>query len=145
MAFRFSLATVLRYRESLEKREELELQKLLLECARIRREIDRVTEEIANAQEARSKAMLQPVPALHIQTMLNAIDSMTDRRKALAVSLDAVEQDRERQAQKYQVAHRDRQMLTDMRERYHDAYEQEHDRAQQKMLDDLFAARAQRG
>lgn len=145
MAFRFSLATVLRYRESLEKREELELQKLLLECARIRREIDRVTEEIANAQAARSKAMLQPVPALHIQTMLNAIDSMTDRRKALAVSLDAVEQDRERQAQKYQVAHRDRQMLTDMRERYHYAYEQEHDRAQQKMLDDLFAARAQRG
>jgi len=145
MAFRFSLATVLRYRESLEKREELELQKLLLECARIRREIDRINEEIAKAHEARSKAMLQPVAALHIQTMLNAIDSLIDRRKALSASLGVVEQQREQQAQKYQAVHRDRQMLTDMCKRYHDAYEQERDRAQQKMLDDLFAARAQRG
>ncbi len=145
MAFRFPLATVLRYRESIEKREELELQKLFLECARIRREIDRLTEDIANTQEARSKAMLQPVMAVHIQTMLNAIDALADRRKALATSLDAVEQERELQAKKYHAAHRDRQMLSDMHERHREAYEQERDRAQQKVLDDIFAARAQRG
>jgi flagellar export protein FliJ len=145
MAFRFPLATVLRFRESIEKREELALQKLLLESARIRRELDRLAEEIAKAQETRSKAMLQPLAAVHIQMMLNAIDSLADRRKTLTASLEAVEQERARQTQKYQAAHRDRLMLSDMCDRHRDAYEQERARAQQKMLDDLFAARAQRG
>lgn len=145
MAFRFSLETVLRFRESVEKREELALQKLLLESARIHREIDKLTAEIAGAHEARNKAMQQPVMAVHLQMMLNQIDSVADRKKTLTKSLDALEEERAIQTKKYQVAHRERQMLSDMRDRQHAAYDQEHARVQQKFLDDIFATRAQRG
>ena len=44
----------------------------------------------------------------------------------------------------YQLAHRNRQMLTDMSTRQREAYDQERVRAEQKFLDDIFAARLQR-
>ncbi|MGB6742740.1 MAG: hypothetical protein WBE38_03710, partial [Terracidiphilus sp.] len=91
MAFRFALATVLRFRESVEKREELALQKILLEMARVRREIERLTAEIAAAQEARNQAMQNPLPASHIQGMLNEMDAATERRKTLRESLESLE------------------------------------------------------
>lgn len=144
MAFRFSLATVLRYRESLEKREEVALQKVLLEMARIRREVTHLEAEIASAQEARSKALLHPIAAAEVQMMLRSVEAMEDRKKALIASLHALEPTRLTQMKKYQAAHRDRQMLSDMCARQLDAYEQERTRAQQKFLDDIFAARAQR-
>lgn len=144
MAFRFSLATVLRFRESIEKREELALQKLLQEMARARREIERLTDEIAAGHEARNQAMRDPLPASHIQGMLNEIDVAAESRKSLRAVLDALERQHQLQTKKYQAAHRDRQMLSDMRTRKRDVYEQERDRATQKFLDDIFAARSHR-
>jgi flagellar FliJ protein len=144
MAFRFSLATVLRFRASVEKREDLALQRIILEMARIRREIERLTAEIASRDGARIKAMRDPRPAFHLQTMLIEINATADRRTALFESLAALERQREIQTKAYQAAHRDRQMLSDMSARQRDAYDQDQIRAQQKFLDDIFAARAQR-
>jgi len=145
MGFRFSLAAVLRFRESVEKREELALQKLLLEMSRIRREIERLNAEIVRAHQARNQAMQTPLAAVHLQSMLKEIDTIADRRKALIASLANLDREREIQTKKYQAAHRDRQMLSDMQAKQLDVYEQERTRAQQKFLDDIFAARAQRG
>lgn len=144
MAFRFSLATVLRFRESVEKREELALQKLLLEMARVRRQIEQATEEIAAAQTARNNAMRQALPALQLQSMIYDANLAVDRRKALLSSLEALDQQRIAQTDVYQTAHRDRQMLSDMATRQRDAYDQERARAEQRFLDDIFAVRAQR-
>jgi flagellar export protein FliJ len=145
MAFRFSLAAVLRFRESVEKREELALQKIILEIARTRIEIERQTEEIGAAQEAINKAMQKPISAYHLQGLLNAVSVIVNRKKALVESLVPLERKREMQMKAYQAAHRDRQMLSDMATRQRGAYEQAQARAQQKFLDDIFAARAQRG
>jgi flagellar FliJ protein len=144
MAFRFSLTTVLRFRESVEKREELALQKIVLEIARTRMQIERLTEEIAAAQEAINKALQKPISALHLQGMLNSANVIVDRKKALNESLVPLERKREMQVKAYQAAHRDRQMLSDMATRQRDVYEHAQARAQQKFLDDIFAARAQR-
>jgi flagellar FliJ protein len=144
MAFRFSLATVLRFRESVEKREELALQKILLEMARVRREIERITADIAAAHEARNRAMQNPLPASHVQGMLNDAEVAKERRKNLLQALAGLEKQHQLQTQKYQASHRDRQMLSDMRARKQDVYEQERARATQKFLDDIFAARSHR-
>ena len=142
MAFRFSLATVLRFRESVEKREELALQKILMEMARIRREIEQVNAAIATAQNARNEAMQNPLPASHLQDMLSEIEAAVVRRDKLRETLQALDRQRVLQTQRYQAAHRDRQMLSDMRTRQRDAYEQQQARATQKFLDDIFAARS---
>jgi flagellar export protein FliJ len=144
MAFRFSLATVLRFRESVERREELALKKIILEIAWTRIEIERVSGEVALAQEAINKALQKPISAYHLQGLLSAANAIVDRKKALIESLAPLERKRDVQMKAYQSAHRDRQMLSDMAKRQRDAYEHEQARAQQKFLDDIFAARAQR-
>ncbi|HVU47676.1 MAG TPA: flagellar FliJ family protein [Terracidiphilus sp.] len=143
MAFRFSLATVLRFRENVEKREELALQKILVEMAHVQREITHINAAITSAHNACNETMQSPVPASHIQDMLSDIEAAVDRRNKLIESLRALDRQRTVQMQKYQSAHRDRQMLSDMRTKQRDAYEQVQARAQQKFLDDIFAARAQ--
>jgi len=144
MAFRFSLATVLRFRESVEKREELALQKLLLEMAAVRRDIENLTREIARAQAARNKALEQPLPAFQLQGMLQEIDRAVEKRKALLETLGRLEQQRKTQTANYRAAHRNREMLSDVAARQREAYDRGRERAQQKFLDDIFAARAQR-
>jgi len=143
MAFRFSLATVLRFRESVEKREELALQKILLEMARVRREIEKIETTIAASHKARNEAMQETLPASIIQDMIRDIESAMARRNKLLESLRALDRQRAIQTQKYQTAHRDRQMLSDMQIKQRDLYDLERARAEQKVLDDIFAARAQ--
>src|ERR1700729_1989708 len=114
MGFQFSLATVLRFRESVEKREELNLQKVLVEIATTRRTIEKLTAHIEALQKARNEAMQKSIAALHLQSMLNETNTAIARRKALIQSLDALEQKRRAQMDLYQLAHRNRQMLSDM-------------------------------
>lgn len=144
MAFRFSLATVLLFRQSVEKREELALQKILMEMARTRKEIQEITTAIAAAHAARNQAMLSPLPASHVQDMLSDTDAAAERRKKLIESLAVLEREHQAQTKKYQAAHRDRQMLSDMQSRQREAYDQDRARATQKFLDDIFAARLHR-
>lgn len=145
MAFRFSLATVLRYRDSMEKREELALQKILVEIARTRLQVEQLTRQIARAQAAIEKTLEQPVSAAHLQIMVSEVEVLVAQRKTLSGSLAALDRQRALQMQAYQAAHRDRRMLSEMADRQRDAYEQGRLRREQKFVDDIFGARARRG
>lgn len=145
MAFRFSLATVLRYRDSMEKREELALQKILVEIARTRLQVEQLTRQIARAQAAIEKTLEQPVSAAHLQIMVSEVEVLVAQRKTLSGSLAALDRQRALQMQAYQAAHRDRRMLSEMADRQRDAYELGRVRREQKFVDDIFGARARRG
>jgi flagellar export protein FliJ len=144
LAFRFSLATVLRLRESIERREERALQKIQLEMARVSRQIEELTAKIAAGQMERDTALRQPIPAIHLQAMLGETQSATDARDALHATLRGLEEQRLKQLTIYQAAHRDHEMLIDMRNRQREAYLLEQTRMQQKYLDDIFIARRHR-
>ncbi|MGA8108009.1 MAG: hypothetical protein WBD46_05890 [Acidobacteriaceae bacterium] len=145
MGFRFPLASILRFRESVEHQEELELRKVQLEVAGVRRSVEQATLEIAIAQQARETAMQQPLPAAHLQSMLRAADVSIEKKKTLLATLQKLEEQSAEQMQRYQTAHRKRQMLSDLEARHQDGYELQQVKAQQKTLDDLFGARHQRG
>lgn len=144
MAFRFSLATVLGFRESIERREELALQKITLEIARTRLRIEELTAEITLAQESLDKAMRDPMTAFQLQIFMLGVDAVVARKKSLVDSLVPLEKQRELQLNAYQAAHRSRQILSEMADRQRAAYDLDRARAQQKFLDDLFASRAHR-
>jgi len=55
-----------------------------------------------------------------------------------------LEQEREKRMKLYQVAHRNREMLTDMLNKKRGIYEREWLRDEQKRLDDIFMARRHR-
>lgn len=145
MAFRFPLATVLRYRESLEKREEVALQKVQLEILQARRRIHQLDDEIAGAQQAREAKLRETISAFQLQAMLDDVNAALEQKRKLTEELEKLEQQRKERMKAYQAAHRGRQMLSDIRNRQQDAWELDAARRQQKMLDDLFALRSRRG
>lgn len=145
MAFRFTLEQVLRVRQSIERREELALQRAVLEVARVLRRIEELTEELAAANRKREEALKQPMQAYLLQGMDAEITAITEARQTMFDTLKIVQGQRDQQRKIYQAAHNGRQMLTDLEKEQRDQYELEEVKAQQRTLDDLFAARIQRG
>lgn len=144
MPFRFSLATVLRVRESLQRQEELKLQKIMVEMARLKRQIDQITVEIADAGNAEERAMRRPIPASQVQMLVWAKQAAIEKRAALERDRQALEQQRDQQMKIYHAAHRSCETLIDLRDSQRDAYEHEIAHTDQKRIDDMFVARRQR-
>ena len=145
MPFRFPLASVLRYRESLEKREEAALQKAQLEVARIRRGIEELTAEIARKCHNRDQEARQSVQANRLQLLQFEIDTTMQMRTILQQKLEISIRQRDKQMKLYRKAYSDRHILTELLEQKKTIYEQEQEKQQQKRLDDLVASRWQRG
>ena len=145
MGFRFPLASVLSLRESMERREELALKKILLDMAHVRREIEHLDAELAAAHRMREESLQRPIPAFQLQSMLRDADAAIERRRVLVESLAALERQRSEQTRVYQAAHCGRRMLSDLLEQQRDLWEQEQARNAQKVIDDVFASRSQRG
>ena len=118
------------------------LQKVLLGIARAHREIEQLNIAIAAAQDARNEAMQNPLPASHLLDVLNDIQAAVGRRNHLLDSLQTLDRQRVLQTQRYQAAHRDRQMLSDIKTKQRDTYDQLQARTEQKFLDDIFIARS---
>ena len=144
MAFRFSLASVLRVRESIEKREEVALLSIQLEVARVRRRIDELTNEMAKAWQDREEALRRTIPANRLQTMQAEMNAAAEARQVLVDSLKTLKRQRDAQMKVYRSAHMGRQMITDLYKQQKSAYEQEQLRIEQKAIDSVFAARWQR-
>lgn len=145
MGFTFSLASVLRLRESIEQREELTLQKLQYEVERVRASIDTLSAQQALAKKQRDDALLASTEAYRLQDMELGIQRAEEAKREMLQALEAAKAACDRQRKAYQAARRNREMLSDLRVEQRDAWEQERARMQQKWLDDLFAARFQRG
>ena len=144
MPFHFPLASVLRLRESIEKREEVALNKIQLEVARVRHRIDELADEMARAWQEREKALQKTIQANRLQTMQVELDAATETKRILSETMQTLKHQRAAQMKSYQNAHRQRQMLTDLFAQEKRAYELEQTRRQQKVLDDIMASRWQR-
>jgi len=144
MAFRFPLATVLRFRQSMERREELALQRILVEIAQNVRKIEQLNARIAEAQQTREETLRQPISAFQLQSMLSEVHIAAEQRRTLLVFLASLEQKRITQMAAYQAALQDRQTLSELEGKRREEYKVERERTQQKQVDDIFAARAHR-
>lgn len=144
MGFRFSLSSVLRLRESVERQEELSLQQAEAEVNRVQREIDELANQLAKAAEQRKEALRKAVPAYRLHAIEARITATTELRDGLLNTLQAARDQRDTRMRLYQLAHRNRQTLDDLRGQEQTAWSQEQNRSDQKLLDDIFAARWQR-
>lgn len=145
MGFNFPLVTVLRHREIVEQQEEQALSKIMAELAQVRSRIETLTSEIAHARQALEQRMQQAIPAIDIALIGSHIDADLQLRNDLLESVLELERKREAQSRKYQTAYNRRKILSEMRDRQREEYVQERGRAEQKLLDDIYASRTQRG
>ncbi|MGA2534410.1 MAG: flagellar FliJ family protein [Terracidiphilus sp.] len=144
MAFRFSLASVLRVRECIETREELALQRVQFEIAQLRNRIELLTADIENKHNERNSALQKPIHARQLQAILSEINAGIEAKKTLLNSLATLEQEKEKRMKVYHAAHADRQMLSDMLAHQRTDYNKEQVRSQQKLLDEIFSSRSSR-
>ncbi len=144
MAFQFSLAVVLRVRESVEEREECALQSIQLEVTRTQNQIEELNVAIGGAHRARENALRQAISGGQLHSLLWEEQAVEQQVCLFQGKLRELEQERDKQMKVYQAAHRDCEMLIDMRKKQRDIYDREWLRAEQKRLDDIFMTRRHR-
>jgi flagellar export protein FliJ len=141
MPFRFSLATVLRVRRIIEEREEGVLQKILFDISKVFEDLERNDAQLTETDASRQADVLKPCIGLQIHASYGQVRELKQRRKDLAAHIQELEQARDRQLIVYEAAHRDREILTEMRERKRTAYDIDSSKREQKILDDNYIAR----
>ena len=144
MGFRFTLASVLRFRESIEEREELALKKVEFELARVRRRIDELTQELAKASDERDAALQKSMEAFRLKNWQDEMNASSETKQILVETLATLKSQRDAQMLLYQAARVNRRTLTDLQKQQQGLWEQEQVRIEQKQLDDIFSSRLQR-
>ena len=145
MAFHFSLATVLRVRAIIEEREEGILQKILFDISKVFDDLERIDERIEEADISRHAEILKPCIGLDVHACYGEIKELKQRRKDFEDKIQKLEEARDKQLAIYEAARRNREMLTDMREKRRTAYDVEMNKREQKTLDDNYISRRGRG
>jgi flagellar FliJ protein len=141
MAFHFSLATVLRVRVIIEEREEGILQKILFDISKVFDDLERVDTRIQEADDFRHEEVLKPCIGLNVRAYYGDMKELKQHRKDLEDRIQKLEEARDKQLGIYEAARRNREMLTDMREKKRTAYEIEMNKREQKILDDNYISR----
>jgi flagellar export protein FliJ len=141
MAFQFSLATVLRVRGIVEEREEGILQKILFDISKIFDDLERTDAQLAESNASRDADVFKPFIGLQVHASYGQVKELKQRRKNLEGQIQKLEQARDAQLIVYEAARRDREMLTDMREKKRNAFDADVNKREQKALDDNYIAR----
>lgn len=142
MAFEFSLAAVLRYRQSLEERERLRLQSLHARRTALLREVHETREARAHWQTSiRQRLQQAPTPAVEVQLATACCDGLERRQQQLQAGLLQLQVEITAQARRYQEQHQKREALESLRDLRLGEYRLLQRRREQAALDELFLLR----
>lgn len=141
MAFRFALAALLRYRESIEEREDLLLRNAQQEVAAIRNQIVQIQQQRQLLIQSYENALRTGVIGSELHSFMLQRQQMEYAIEQLGVQLKEAEKRRDQQREAYQLARQKREVLSIVRDRQRRAYEIEEARREQRQLDDLFLSR----
>ena len=144
MAFQFSLETVLRVRKIAEDREERLLTQILQQVAECRQSlVDLASRRTALLLERErvleAKTSAAELIFLHARTRV-----VEDLEESGRQQLAGLEKLRAQQMRVYETAYGNRKLLATMREEQLDSYRAELAKAEQKEMDDRFAAASAR-
>ena len=144
MAFRFALAAVLKYRESLEQREYLALERIQQEIAQMERRLRKCEERQSVAAKRRETELGRGIPSIHLQAAYDEELALQKQREALQGKLQELRLTHQQCLKAYELARQKREVLDDLRMRQLNVYRHEQATRQQKMLDDVFLSRRKR-
>ncbi len=146
MAFHFTLAAVLRYRQSLEEREELRLHALLARRATLLQELEQLRDAGRRLQTAIHRTLQQAaVAAAEIQFSVAQLNNLERQRALLESGLLKLGSEIAQQTQRYRQERQKREVLESLREVQWREYRVRQQRREQAMLDELHLLRRGRG
>jgi len=141
MPYRFSLAPVLKLRESIEERELHVLERTQHEIAHIVQLLESLKLRQSTALLERESVLTRGTWAadLHFHEQLRR--GLDTRQNTLETTLADLQVRRRHQLENYESAKRKRQALSDLRDRQRATYEANAAHRQQRIADDSFLAR----
>jgi len=145
MAFQFSLAAVLRYRESIEQVECFALERTQQEIARTEGRIHQVEQDCVKATQDRAAELAKGTRAADVEAAYEYQTALEQQLEALRALLQELKMKWRQQLASYTAARRNRETLEKLREKQLDAYSREQAKREQSMMDDIFLARRGRG
>ena len=141
MAFRFSLAAVLTYREALEKRELAALEKAQQEIALLATQIQNAEQDLCLLERRREEDLRRGMPSIHLQDALEQEHAVEQFQKDLTKKREDLKIRRQEIFKSYEEQRQKRELLERLRERRLSEYEREQSKGEQAALDDLFLSR----
>jgi flagellar export protein FliJ len=144
MAFEFKLAAVLRYRESVEQREYLALQRIQQEIAQTELQIHQTKEQCGAARKRRETELARGIASIHLQAVYEEELALEKHLDKLQAQLKELEGKRQQCLNTYQLARQKREILDHLRVRQLEAYRRAQAKRQQNTLDDIFLSRHRR-
>ena len=141
MAFRFSLAAVLKYREALELREFVALEKVQQDIARLEGQIHEAEHERCAKEQRRGQELTHGMRSRLLQEAIDDELAIEGYRDELTKKQNALTLKRQELFKAYQESRRKREILEKLRDRKLAEYTHEQAKAEQATIDDLFLAR----
>jgi flagellar export protein FliJ len=144
MSFHFPLAAVLRYRESMEQREHLALERLQQEIARVEATVLQIGDDRSTATQTLLADLAQGTRAAEVQAAYEHQRALQEQHEALQTLLQELKKKWRQQLASYVLARRNRETMENLRQKQFDAYSREQAKREQAVIDDLFLMRRRR-
>ena len=141
MAFRFSLAAVLKYREALEQRELAALERAQTEIAVLEKQIREAEADLCRLEQHRGEELRRGMPSIHLQSAIAQEHALDSLQKELTRKLEDLKIKRQQLLKIYEEARQKRELLERLRDRRLRDYTREQTKAEQSAIDDLFLSR----
>ncbi len=145
MAFRFALAAVLKYRESLEQRAYLALEKAQQDIVQTEQRSLACEERYSAARMRRDSDLGRGITSVHLQAEYEEELALRQEIERLKVQLQQLHARRQECLKTYEAARRNREVLDELRVQQFEAYRRDQAKREQKTLDDVFLSRRRRG
>ena len=146
MAFRFTLEAVLRYRRSLEDREQTRLQALLVRRAGFLGQLQRNRQAQLQLQhELHQELQAAPRLARELHLSVAGLRAVEQREVFLQSQMQPLQAELAAQTARYRQERRKRELLESLRDTQLGDYRRQQQRRQQAMLDELYLLRRGRG
>jgi flagellar export protein FliJ len=138
MAFRFTLAPILRLRQSIERQRTLALQEVSLQVARAQETLTQLDGFLSNSAQSDSKNLATGRSAAELQFAAALRDNLLQFRRGLQSDVGKLELARQQAVAAYHQAYRDRELLETLRLRQLRDYREEQSRREQRELDATY-------
>jgi flagellar export protein FliJ len=144
MAFRFSLAAVLKYRENLEQREYLALGRVHQEIAQVEAQLSRCEEWLSEITNLRTTETARGIASVHLQDAYERERGLETQRDELQVKRQELNMKRLQCLKAYELARQKREILEELRNQQLNTYVLDQSRREQRKVDDMFLSRLKR-
>ncbi|MBI3476230.1 MAG: hypothetical protein HY010_10885 [Acidobacteria bacterium] len=144
MPFRFSLAAVLRIRESLEHKEQLALEQCYRQLFSLQQHLSKQDEHISRIRAGYEELVMRGSKAADLQELLEQRFQAERQREAILQQLTEAQEKLRQQIDRYRSARQQRETVGQVRSSRFEEYQKRESLAEQKGRDDLFLLRRQR-